>query len=171
MTAMAEKKILTALNDHLQLELRAWYEYMGMALWLEINDLPGSASFMKAQASEELDHAHRIISHLLDRDQLPQLPAIEAAAADYDGLKGIFERALAAEQEVTKSIEKLYRLAEEEDDQPARLLLEWFIGEQVEEEASMRGILGRLKLAGDSGPGLLMIDQELGQRGASSGDE
>ena len=161
---MSEKQILSALNDHLQLELRAWYEYSGMALWLEINDLPGSASFMKAQAAEELDHAHRIIDHLLDRDVLPQLPAIDAATVDYDGLKGIFERALAAEQEVTASIEKLHRLAEEEDDQPARLLLEWFINEQVEEEASMRGILGRLKLAGDSGPGLLMIDQELGNR-------
>jgi len=168
---MAAKKILSALNDHLQLELRAWYEYTGMALWLEINDLPGSATFMKAQADEELAHAQRIIKHLLDRDVLPRLPAIEAAESDYDGMKQVFERVLDAEQEVTASIEKLYRLADEEDDQPARLLLEWFVNEQVEEEATARGILGRLRLAGDSGPGLLMIDQELGQRAAAPAAE
>jgi len=168
---MPEKKILSALNDHLQLELRAWYEYSGMALWLEINDLPGSASFMKTQAAEELDHAHRIIRHLLDRDVLPSLPSIDAANVDYQGMKQIFERVLGAEQEVTASIEKLYRLADQEDDQPARLLLEWFINEQVEEEAMARGILGRLRLAGDSGPGLLMIDQELGQRATAPAAE
>ncbi|MHC4938505.1 MAG: ferritin [Planctomycetota bacterium] len=161
---MPEKKILPALNDHLQLELKAWYEYTGMALWLEMNDLPGSASFMKIQAAEELAHAQKIIQHLLDRDVLPVLPAIEQATGEYGSVKALFEEVLAAEQTVTASIEKLYRLAEEEDDQPARSLLAWFINEQVEEEAMARGILGRIRLAGESGPGLLMIDQELGQR-------
>ena len=160
---MAEKKILPALNDHLQLELQAWYEYSGMALWLELNDLPGSAAFMKQQAAEELDHAQRIIQHLLDRDVLPQLPAIAAATGEYASAKSVFEAVLAAEQRVTASIESLHRLAAEQDDQPSRILLEWFIAEQVEEEALARSILGRFRLAGETGPGLLMIDQDLGQ--------
>ena len=161
---MAQKKILSALNDHLQLELRAWYEYTGMALWLEMHDLPGCAGFLKQQAAEELAHAQKIIHHLLDRDVLPVLPPIDKAETEYASVKSLFEAVLAAEQEVTASIEKLYHLADTEDDQPARLLLEWFINEQVEEEAMARGILGRIRLAGDSGAGLLMVDQELGRR-------
>jgi ferritin len=164
MGVMSEKKILPALNDHLQLELKAWYEYTGMALWLEMNDLPGSAGFMKIQAGEELAHAQKIIQHLLDRDVLPILPTIEQATGEYANVRSVFEAVLAAEQEVTASIENLYRLADEEGDQPARSLLAWFIDEQVEEEAMARGILGRIRLAGETGPGLLMIDQELGAR-------
>ena len=157
-------KILDALNDHLQLELQAWYEDSGMALWLEMNDLPGSASFMRIQADEELAHAQKIIHHLLDRDHMPILPPIDAPTMEFESVKHLFEGVLAAEQKVTKSIEQVYRLAEEEDDQPARLLMSWFITEQVEEEAMARGILGRIRLAGESGAGLLMIDQELGAR-------
>lgn len=157
-------KTLDALNEHLQLELQAWYEYSGMALWLEMNDLPGSATFMRAQAGEELAHAQKIIKHLLDRDRMPMLPPIDAPAMEYENIKSLFERVLAAEQAVTASIDQVYRVADEEDDQPARLLMTWFITEQVEEEATARAILGRIRLAGDTGPGLLMIDQELGRR-------
>ncbi|MEM8886259.1 MAG: ferritin [Planctomycetota bacterium] len=161
---MPDKKIHDALNEHITLELHAWYAYTGMSLWFEIHDLPGMASFMKQQADEEMAHANRIIQHLLDRDVHPVLPTIKPASVEYESVKSIFESMLAAEQKVTASIENCYRIAEQEDDQPARLMLEWFIGEQVEEEALARSIIGRINLAGDTGPGLLLVDQELGKR-------
>jgi ferritin len=162
MAPMKQSKVLQALNDHVSLELRAWYDYSAMALWLEINDLPGCASFMKKQAAEEMAHAHRIIHHLLDRDVTPRLPAIDAPSMDYASVKQVFEKVLAAEQAVTRSIHAVHVLATSEDDQPARILLEWFITEQVEEESMARAILGRIRLAGETGPGLLLVDQELG---------
>jgi ferritin len=161
-------KILDSLNEHLQLELQAWYEYSGMALWLDMNDLPGCSAFMKTQAEEELAHAQKIIQHLLDRDHMPMLPPIDAPVMEYASVNSLFERVLAAEQAVTASIDQVYRVAEEEDDQPGRLLLTWFITEQVEEEATARAVLGRIRLAGETGPGLLLVDQELGRRAPES---
>jgi ferritin len=78
-------------------------------------------------------------------------------------VKDAFEHVLKAEQNVSASIHRLYKLAEKKDDQAARIMLAWFITEQVEEENMARSLLGRLKIAGTSGPGLLLLDQELGK--------
>jgi ferritin len=156
-------EIVDALNEHLQLELRAWYEYSAMALWFDRIDLPGFASFMEKQAGEELAHAHRIIDHLKERDQTAILPALDRPRGEYDSPRHAFEQVLDAEREVTTSIQKIYKLADQAEDQPSRIMLEWFINEQVEEENLARALLGRLRHAGDSGPGLLLVDQELGK--------
>ena len=162
-----QKEITDALNQHLKLEFRAWHEYSAMALWFELNDLPGFASFMTAQAAEELTHAQRIIHHLTERDQKVTLPALEEPKSEYGSARDAFETVLRSEQEVTASIHGLYKLCEKYDDQPTRIMLEWFINEQVEEENLARGLLGRLRLAGDTGPGLLLVDQELGKGGVA----
>jgi ferritin len=154
-------EIRDALNQHLILELRAWYEYTGMALWFERNDLPGFAAFMQRQADEELAHARRFIDHLTERDQVAVLPELGAARLEYESAGQAFEAVLAAEQKVTASIHDVFKLAERHDDQPARIMLEWFINEQVEEENMARSLIGRLRLAGETGPGLLLLDQEL----------
>jgi ferritin len=156
-------EIVAALNAHLLLELRAWYEYSAMALWFDRSDLPGFATFMKSQAAEELAHAHRIIDHLTERDQTAILPALERPKGEYDSARDALGNVLEAEQQVTASIQKLYQLAEKAEDQASRIMLEWFINEQVEEENLARSLLGRLRLAGDTGPGLLLVDQELGK--------
>ena len=155
------EKITAALNEHIALEFRAWHQYASMALWLELNDLPGFAAFMKRQSDDELAHARRMIDHLVDRDQVAILPEIPKPRDSYESVLDVFQEVLKAEQEVTASIHRLYKLAEEAGDQPARLMLEWFIKEQVEEENVARSVLARLKLAGATGPGLLLVDQEL----------
>jgi len=160
-----QTEIRDAFNTHLSLELAAWYEYEAMSLWFELNDLPGFGAFMKTQAAEELAHARRIIDHLIERDQVARLPAIDAPKNEYESARDAFETLLAAEQKVTASIHALYRLAGKHDDQAARIMLEWFINEQVEEENLARSLLGRLRIAGDTGPGLLLVDQELGGGG------
>jgi len=159
--ALSMKKIVDALNEHVRLELRAWYEYAAMALWLDSHDLPGFAAFLKKQSQDEMEHAHRVIQHLINRDQPAVLPAIEKPTGEYESVLDVFEKVLESEQEVTASINELYKLAEELHDQPARIMLEWFIREQVEEENVARAVIARLKLAGTSGPGLILVDQEL----------
>lgn len=156
-------EIVDALNAHLQLELRAWYEYSAMALWFDRSDLPGFAAFMEKQAAEELAHARRVIDHLAERDQTAILPALDRPLGEYDSPRHAFEHVLEAERQVTASIQDLYKMAEKADDQASRIMLEWFINEQVEEENLARALLGRLRHAGDTGPGLLLVDQELGR--------
>jgi ferritin len=156
-------EIVDALNAHLRLELRAWYEYSAMALWFERADLPGFAAFMEKQATEELAHAHRVIDHLTERDQAAVLPALDRPKGEYESARDALQHVLEAEREVTASVQRLYKLAEKSDDQASRIMLEWFIAEQVEEENLARSLLGRLRLAGDTGPGLLLVDQELGK--------
>lgn len=155
-------EVRDAINAHLKLELDAWYKYSAMALWFEEADLPGFASFAKAQAAEEMQHAYRFIEHLQDRDQSPVLPALARPAAKYESPREALDAVLKSEQTVSESIRQLYAVADSANDQAARIMLEWFINEQVEEENMARSLLGRLRLAGEVGAGLLLLDQELG---------
>jgi ferritin len=89
------------------------------------------------------------------------LPAIPAPPKSWKTLEALCLHVLRNEQEVTASINVLYALAEKAKDRPATVMLQWFVSEQMEEEASARAVLGRIRLAGNTGVGLLMVDQEL----------
>ena len=153
--------LLNGLNEHLKLEFRASHEYLAMAIWLAEHDLPGFSKWMRQQSADELMHAQRIIDHLIERDQKVILPAIDAPPSGWKAAEGLCTHVLRNEQEVTASINNLYALAEKAKDRPATVMLQWFVTEQMEEEAAARALLGRIRLAGNSGVGLLMIDQEL----------
>jgi ferritin len=153
--------LLTGLNEHLKLEFRASHEYLAMSIWLAEHDLPGFARWMRQQSTDELMHAQRIIDHLVERDQKVTLPAISAPPTGWASALELCEHVLRNEQDVTGSINDLYAVAEKAKDRGAVILLQWFVTEQMEEEAAARAVLGRIRLAGNSGIGLLMIDQEL----------
>jgi ferritin len=153
--------LLNGLNEHLKLEFRASHEYLAMAIWLAEHDLPGFARWMRKQSSDELLHAQRIIDHLVERLQKVVLPAVAAPPTGWSSAEALCEHVLKNEQEVTGSINNLYAIAEKTKDRPATVMLQWFVTEQMEEEAAARAVLGRIRLAGNSGVGLLMIDQEL----------
>jgi ferritin len=153
--------LLSGLNEHLKLEFRASHEYLAMSIWLAEHDLPGFAKWMRRQSSDELMHAQRIIDHLVERDQKVTLPGVAAPPSGWQSALELCEHVLKNEQEVTASINNLYALAEKTKDRGAVILLQWFVTEQMEEEAAARAVLGRIRLAGNSGIGLLMIDQEL----------
>ncbi|MEZ5288324.1 MAG: ferritin [Vicinamibacterales bacterium] len=153
--------LLQGLNQHLTLEFRAAHEYLAMAIWLAEHDLPGFAKWMTKQSSDERMHAQRIIDHLVERDQKVTLPAIAAPPGDWPSAEALCAHVLENEQEVTASINNLYAMAEQAKDRPATVMLQWFVNEQMEEEAAARAVLGRIRLAGNTGVGLLMIDQEL----------
>jgi ferritin len=154
-------ELLSGLNEHLTLEFRASHEYLAMSIWLAENDLPGFAAWMRKQSGDELLHAQKVIDHLVERDQKVKLPAIPEPLAEWPSAQAIVEQVYRSEQAVTHSINNLYSIAEKAKDRPATVLLQWFVNEQVEEESMARAVVGRLKLAGSTGIGLLMIDQEL----------
>jgi ferritin len=156
-----QSDLLNGLNEHLKLEFRASHEYLAMSIWLAEHDLPGFAKWMRQQSSDELMHAQRIIDHLVERDQKVELPAVAAPPTKWDSALELCDHVLKNEQEVTASINNLYAVAEKTKDRGAVILLQWFVTEQMEEEAAARAVLGRIRLAGNSGIGLLMIDQEL----------
>jgi ferritin len=156
-----QTELLKGLNEHLKLEFRASHEYLAMSIWLAEHDLPGFAKWMRQQSSDELLHAQRIIDHLVERDQKVVLPAIAAPPANWASALELCEHVLRNEQEVTASINDVYADAEKTKDRGAVILLQWFVSEQMEEEAAARAVLGRIRLAGNSGLGLLMVDQEL----------
>ena len=156
-----DTNLLKGLNEHLKLEFRAAHEYLAMSVWLSGNDLPGFSTWMKQQSTDELMHAQRIMDHLLERDQTPVLPAIPAPPKSWKSLEALCAHVLRNEQDVTASIHNLCGMAEKAKDRPATVMLQWFVSEQMEEEASARAVLGRIRLAGSTGVGLLMVDQEL----------
>lgn len=154
--------LLKGLNEHLKLEFRAAHEYLAMAVWLSANDLPGFATWMKKQSADELLHAQRIIDHLIERDQKVGLPAIPAPPSTWKSAEAVCAHVLKNEREVTASINHLYGMAEQAKDRAATVMLQWFVNEQIEEEAAARAVMGRIRLAGGTGLAMLMIDQELG---------
>jgi ferritin len=154
-------ELLKGLNEHLTLEFRASHEYLAMAVWLAEHDLPGFAAWMRKQSGDELMHAQKVIDHLVERDQKVVLPAIPQPPSEWPTAEALVSHVLSNEQQVTASIAVLYEMAERLRDRAAQVMLQWFVTEQMEEEASARALLGRLRLAGSAGLGLLLIDQEL----------
>lgn len=154
----------TAFNAQITLEFQASLVYRQLAIELEIMDLPGMAAWLRHQADEEIVHANKFIDHVADRDNHPRIGATSAPSPTVGSVLDAFEAALAHEERVSASIRDLYRLAESEGDLDSRPLLNWFLEEQVEEEATVKEIVGRLKMIDDDGPGLLRLDEELGAR-------
>lgn len=159
-----------AFNEQVTLELEASLVYRQLGIEMDMLDLPGIASWFRAQADEEVVHANKFIDHMTDRDAHPRIRAVPAVSASAASVLEAFEASLAHERRVSEAIRNLYRLAQQEGDIDALPLLNWFIDEQLEEEATISELIGKVKLIADDGPGLLRLDQELGSR-QSSGTE
>lgn len=157
-------ELLTALNDQIALEYASSYAYLQMAAWAHQHDLTGTAAWLEEQSAEELHHAHKFIDFVLDRDGAVRLQALNAPQADFGTVVDVFEASLAHEQQVTRAIGELYAHAQRVNDYQSLPLLSWFLEEQVEEEASVRTILGELRMVADNASALLLLDRELGRR-------
>ena len=153
-----------AFNDQITLEFEASIVYRQLAIELDAMDLQGMAAWLRHQADEEIVHANKFIDHLLDRDNHPKIGSQMAPSVEVSTVLDAFEVAYAHEKKVSESIRELYRSADSEGDLDSRPLLNWFLTEQIEEEATVSVIVGRVELIKDDGPGLLRLDEELGQR-------
>jgi len=164
---MLSNKMEEALNQQINAEMYSAYLYLSMASYFESVDLDGCANWMKAQTQEEMIHAMKLYDYEIERGGRVLLEAIKAPQQEWDSALAVFEHAYEHEQYVTSLINDLMNLSIEEKDHATQIFLQWFVSEQVEEEASASGVVQKLKLAGGpdgKGGGLFMVDRELGQR-------
>lgn len=159
-----KKKVVDAFNEQINKELYSSYLYLAMAAWAESEDLPGTANWMKVQAQEEISHAMILFNHVAERGGRVIMGAIKKPDKDFKDLVDVFAKTLKHEEFVTESINNLMALAEKEKDFASRNRLEWFVEEQVEEEANASALLAQAKRVGKDGQGLLMLDKELEAR-------
>lgn len=159
----------TKFNEQITMEFEASTVYRQLAVEADVQDLVGMAAWLRHQADEEIVHANKFIDHVTDREGHPQIGAIAAPQVPQSpSAVQIFQAALSHEQKVSESIRDLYRACDAAGDLDARPLLNWFLDEQIEEEATVGEILGRLERVGDDGAGLLRLDDELGARPAET---
>ncbi len=161
---MLKPKIQDALNDHINAEIYSAYLYFSMAAYFDQINLTGMAHWMKIQGQEELSHATKIFDFIHERGGKVILGAIAAPPHEWKAPLDAFQQALVHEQEVSARIDALVDLAEGEKDRASRLFLEWFVTEQVEEEANVDAIVQQLTLIEGAPHALFMIDRELAQR-------
>lgn len=161
---MLSDKMLKELNDQITREFHSAYLYMAMSAYCESENLPGFANWMRLQAQEESCHALIFFNYVCERGGKVVLGEIKAPPATFKSILDVFEKTLAHEQYITASINDLMGLALKEFDHATRVMLQWFVTEQVEEEANAGQILARLQRLKGSGNGLLMMDRTLGSR-------
>ena len=161
---MLNNKIVDALNAQINAELWSAYLYLSMGMQFEANGHAGFANWFKIQFKEEQAHAEIFMNYVNSRGGRAVLKPIDAVPAEWKCPLCAFQDTLAHEQKVTALINNLYALAEAEHDYATRGMLDWFVNEQVEEEETAQSMIDRLKLIGDNGFGLYMLDQELAAR-------
>jgi len=161
---MLGKKLENKYNEQIKHELYSAYLYLSMAAQFEAENLPGFASWMKKQATEEQEHAMKFFGYVNERGGRVVLEAIEKPESEFGAPVEVFAAVLEHEQKVTALINGLYEAALEEKDYASQSFLTWFIDEQVEEEASAGEILETLKMIGDKGHALIMVDRHLAAR-------
>jgi len=162
--AAVKKKIQEALNDQINKELYSAYLYLSMSAYLEAQSLPGAAKWMKLQAEEEVEHAMKIFSFVNERDGRVLLAPIEGPKQEWTSPLEVFQQALKHEIFVTESINNIVTSASDEKDYATLNFLQWFVAEQVEEEANARENVEMFKRVENNPHGLFMVDRALAAR-------
>jgi len=161
---MMSKKLQDAMNEQMKNEFFSAYLYQAMAGYFESEDLPGFSNWMRVQALEEMTHGEKFFNFLCEVDARTNLLPIDGPKNDYKSPLEVLEYSLDHEKFVTASIGKLMTIAKEEGDHASEIFLQWFVTEQVEEEASFGLLVKKLERIGNDGNGLLRLDEELATR-------
>ncbi len=161
---MMTSKMEKALNEQINEEMYSAYLYLAMSAWFESQNLPGFASWMKVQAREENTHAMRFFEFIHGRRGRVMLKAIKEPDKEWKSPLAAFEAALEHEQHITGRINDLANQAVAEKDHATGGLLQWFVKEQVEEEATADRVVQMLKMAANAPGALLMLDHQMGER-------
>ncbi len=165
---MISKAMQDAINKQINAEISSAYLYLSMSAYCAANNRPGCAHWMQVQWQEELSHAMKLFEHINDRGGHALLKTIPQPPTEFKGLLDVFKQVLDHEKEVTALIHRLYETSVKENDYPAQVMLQWFIKEQVEEEKNATEVVEQLKLIGDQGAAVIMLDHHLGMRKSGS---
>lgn len=153
--------VLQKMNEQIQAELYSSNLYLAMSSWANAHGYKGITHWLKMQALEEHMHAMKFIAFIEDRGGTVEMLSIQKPEQNWNGVLALFEAVAAHERKVTNLINDLYDAALQEKDHASTSFLQWFIDEQVEEEATVSEIIDEIKLAGETGAGIYMIDKEL----------
>jgi ferritin len=161
---MLNPRVQNAINEQINAEIWSAYMYLSMSAYLASEGLNGFANWMRVQWQEELSHAMKFFDYLQERGAKPVLNPIAAVPEKWNSAMHIMEETLKHEQHVTALINNIMDIAIEEKDHATKSMLQWFIDEQVEEEANAQELIDSLKLIGSNGHGIFMLDKELKTR-------
>ena len=165
---MLSTKLAQALNKQINEEYYSSYLYQAMVAFMMERNLDGCAHWMKMQAAEEHLHALKIFDYVCDRGGRVELQEVKAPPKSWDTPLAAFTAALQHEKIMTANISKLADLAQSERDHATNNLMQWYVTEQVEEEANVDDIVNKLKMVGGDGAGLFLMDRELKTRTATA---
>lgn len=161
---MISDKMQDALNEQVNKEFYSAYLYLAMSAYCNTIGLPGFSNWMRQQYEEEIMHVTKMYDYILDQGSQIHLKQIDEPAKEFGTPLEIFEETLKHEQFVTGCINELMGKAVDERDYATQTFLQWYVTEQIEEEANVNDILAPLRMVGDDKGGLMMIDQQLAQR-------
>lgn len=161
---MITSKMEQAFNSQIQKEFHSAYLYLAMSVYCESQNYSGFAHWLKVQYHEEQEHAMKMVDYLLERGGKVNLQTLAAPSVEYGSPLQVFEKVLEHEQFITASIHSLYETAVAEKDLAAQIFLQWYVTEQVEEEANATQIVEQLKMLGDKSSGIMYIDKALKNR-------
>jgi ferritin len=161
---MLKKSIENAINQQINAEFHSAYLYLSMSSYCQSIGMAGCANWMKIQYQEELAHATHFFDYVLERGGRAILAPIAEVEVNFRSILHVFESTLAHEVKVTALINNLMDIAIKESDHATKSFLQWYVDEQVEEEANVEQILNNLKLINGEGQGLLMLDREMQTR-------
>lgn len=161
---MVSEKITQLINEQIAHEQYAAQYYLSMSAWFSAKDLDGIANYFRVQSKEELMHADKMFDYLNDVGGEIVLGEIPKPPHTFESATDIFEKALEHEKKVTRSIFNIVKNANDEGDFATTSFLQWFINEQVEEEASASQYVTKIKMVSDNPSALYLFDQELAKR-------
>lgn len=162
---MIHKDLQDAINQQINQEFTAAYNYLAMSAYFDTQNLDGFASWMQHQHDEEQAHGMKLLRYLQDRGGEVLLEGISSPRREFSSPLEVFQVSLDMECENTASINQLYELATELNDHATKSHLQWFLDEQVEEEKSVEDVISLLERVGDDTAGLLYLNDKLGARG------
>jgi ferritin len=161
-----DKKLVDAINEQIKNELYSAYLYLSMAAYCESINLSGFSHWMKLQAQEETGHAMKMFGFLCERGEKVVLQAIPQPPTDFSSPLNVFEETLKHEQKVTGLINNIFNMSRKAGDNATEIFMQWFVTEQVEEEANATQIVEQLKMIKPDSAALIMMDRGLAKRGA-----
>ena len=158
---MLTKKIEKALNDQIQIEAESSQFYLAMASWSETQGLNGTARFLYAHSDEERMHMLKLIRFVNERGGHAIIPKLDKPPKEFKSLQNVFQNLLDHEQKVTEEINKVVDVCLQEKDYTTHNFMQWYVSEQIEEEALARTILDKLNMIGNDKGGLYLFDRDL----------
>ena len=160
---MLSKTIEDALNKQIRIEAESSQVYLAMAVWAEVKGLEGISNFMYDQSDEEREHMLKLVKFVNERGGHALISELSAPSISFNSFKEMFEQLLKHEIFVSESINELVHISLQERDYATHNFLQWYVSEQIEEEAVARTILDKVNMIGDDKGGLYLFDRDIQQ--------